>query len=444
MKKCFAICILTICWFSLCLPSSFAEDLKELKERIKELEQQFRALESRAVLSEPEIIVHQKKIWVCDNGHEHEKKYDGKCPLDGLSLKKSFTFERERVYRKQTISGAVEAALADESDRGITIGLSGTTTLQGAFRVRGDRKEANNDLFGVGSLDLLFMAKPALYTEIFADLETIGSFSPDDQIANVSFLNGDAARRRTDRQVDAREIWLKTELFRQRLALSGGLLDLTTYFDTNTAANDEDTQFITDTLVNNPFLALPRNGGGMVAVFDPKTGMNFKAGIQRGENARKNLSEKSYSIFEVEYLANFGALPEGHYRAWYRIRENTDWENMAWGISADQKLTPSVTLFSRFSQQFTSNAFRREDYFYSGGLQFKTPYVFSLQDVWAVGFQRTDLASGVDETLIEGYYNLFLTDNIQTSLHLQYLVDSNVGGIDKSYILPGLRVHINF
>ncbi len=421
-----------------------------LEEKTRDLDERLRELESRAVLSEPELLVKQKEISVCDNGHEYDGAREGKCPLDGLPLVKSFTYQREKVYRRQTISEKIEEVLAGEAKKGVSIGVSGTATAQEAVRLKGNSNEADGDLFGVGSMDVFFIAKPALYTMFFIDIEAIGGYSPDKLIDNISGLNSDNARRKDARDIDGREMnlreaWLSTELLGQRLTVTGGILDLTNYFDSNTVANDETTQFITDTLVNNPLLAAPaNNGAGLTAVFDPKVGIVFKAGIQRGENAENNMTEKNYSVVEIDYLSHFGGLPEGHYRIWYRFNENTKRENMAWGTSIDQKLTPSITLFGRFGQQFTSKDFKRDDYFYSGGVQFKTPYVIGLQDAWAIGFQSTDMASGEDETLLEGYYNLFLTDNLKTSFHLQYLADSNVGGARKSYVLPGLRVQVDF
>jgi hypothetical protein len=125
-----------------------------LEERSRELEERLRELESRAVLSEPELLVKQKEIWVCDNGHEYDNGRDGKCPLDGLPLIKSFTYQREKVYRRQTISEKIEEVLAGEAKKGVSIGISGTATAQEALRLKGNSNEADGDLFGVGSMDV--------------------------------------------------------------------------------------------------------------------------------------------------------------------------------------------------------------------------------------------------------------------------------------------------
>jgi len=458
--------------------SATADKYDVLENRLQEMEDQLKELESKTVLSEPEMIIKQKGIWVCKNGHEYDSRLDGVCPNDGLPLSKDFTYERVKVFRRQTISEQIQNALDERDARGIKIGVSATSTLQETFKLSGADKGVQ-DLFGVGSTDLYFIGKPALYTLFFLDIESIGGASPDRQIDNMSLLTSDVARREVDKRVNVREAWLRTELLGQKLTVSAGMLDLTNYFDLNTVANDETSQFITDGLVNNLFLGVPSNGAGVVAAFDPKIGLIFRAGAQRGASVENGLAQKVYSMFEAEYLSRIPGLQVGHYRAWVRFDENAKKENIAWGISADQKITAAVTVFARFGSrsgsnrkrlsanisrfysntnnyssnkdqlylsgnQSDSNKYNRDDYFYSGGVEIKAPHTFGIRDSYAIAFLSTDLASGVKETLIETYYNLFLTENLRTSFHLQYLANSNVGGKDKSYLIPGLRVQLDF
>ncbi len=426
----------------------FAEDpaVMIMQDRLDQMEERLDEVYNRAVLSEPKLFVKKLTVWVCKNGHEYFNKQKGdKCPQDGLELEQSFTYQRERVYRRQTISEVIEGVLAEEELRGITTGVSATGTMHQSLRLKGNEEEAKAELFGIGSVDLFFIAKPAMFTSFFLDLEAIGGFSPDDRIANNSGLNSDSARYEADeRDVNVREAWLRTELFEQTLVLSAGMLDLTNYFDNNAAANDETTQFITDTLVNNPFLAPPTNGGGFVAIYDPKMGFTLKAGVQRGETATTDFTDNIYSVFEASYLANFSFMPQGNYRAWYRINDDGDEENRAWGISIDQQLTRAITVFARFGQQFTSEEYDRDDFFYSGGIEFKTPFTFYLQDSWGLGYEHSNMAVGEKEELLEAYYNVVLTDNIQTSFHVQYLINSDVGGEDKAYVIPGIRVQVTY
>ena len=425
------------------LQAEILDEVRYLRDRTQVLEERLMDLEGRAVLSEPQLIVRQKDIWVCEDGEEFDRPDGAKCS-DGKALNKSFTYQRQKFYRRQTISEKIEEALAAEADSGISIGVNGTGTLQQAIGIGSHKNTADGDLFGIGSVDMFLIGKPAMFTMFFVDIEGIGGFSPDSEIDNISVLNSDDARRINDKELNIREAWMSTQLFEQELTIYAGMLDLTNYFDANMVANDETSQFITDTLVNNPLLGAPSNGGGITAVYDPKTGMTFKVGVQSGDSSTNSLAEEVYSVVEVGYLSNFGIIPEGNYRAWYRFNDDLRKSNTAYGFSIDQKITQFLTLFGRFGHRFRSDQFSEDDFFYSGGFQYKNQYTLNPWDYWAVGFQHTDLATGVEESLVEGYYNFFLSETFNASFHLQYLIDSNSGGMKKGYVLPGLRVQFNF
>src|SRR6185503_13200280 len=68
----------------------------DLAHRLDALEQRLTDLESSAVLSEPETRVKKIDVWVDGNGNEHDE------PVAGTT--KTTTYQRERVYRRQTIN----------------------------------------------------------------------------------------------------------------------------------------------------------------------------------------------------------------------------------------------------------------------------------------------------------------------------------------------------
>src|SRR6185369_5345431 len=197
-----------------------------------------------------------------------------------------------------------------------------------------------------------------------------------------------------------------TELFGNKLSLTTGRLDLTNYFDANALANDESTQFLSDALVNNQMLGLTSNGTGVAAEFDPKNGFKAKFGLQQSNDNATNLSESLFTLSEVGYTFTPFSLPEGNYRLWFRTDNSAN--NLltkAVGVSIDQKLTNSVGVFGRWGRSESEGG---HDRYYSAGVGISKGFIFNPEDTWGVGYAQTELVSGQQEKLVEGYYNVSL------------------------------------
>ena len=418
-------------------------DTQALLNRIKMLEQRISDLESGTVLSEPETRVKRIEVYTDKKGNQYDQSVAG--------AKKTVTYQRERVYRRQWLSEKLEQAFADQDSKKIAVGVSAASVTQFARQTTGDPAPANRHAYQLSSADLLFSAGLAQYTSFFADVVGLSGAPPDAEIHGLTLLNSYTARLVRQNEVNVREAWLRTELFSQKLAISAGRLDLTNYFDRNAVANDETTQFISDALVNNPALALSTNGTGVVGVFDPKNGLAFKAGIQQSNNDATNLSESIYSLAEIDYVARPRGLSEGNYRLWYRGDNSADHLRHAVGISVDQKLTPIFTLFGRYGtgkvDEPTSEGTTRSSsghHFVSGGFQFQNGLVFNPLDAWGVGYAQTDFPSGPSEKLAEGYYSLQISEKLRLSLHLQHVFETPAGAKSVGFLVPAVRLQARF
>jgi hypothetical protein len=405
----------------------------QLLERIATLEQRITDLESSAVLSEPETRVRRIEVFVDPSGGVHDEPVPGADPV--------VTYERERVYRRQTINEKIEEALEDAENRSVSIGVDAAMGTQFAGRTRGDL-DADRRAYALASADLFFTAGLAQNTIFFADIVGLSGSPPDAEIPTLTLLNGYTARLIRQNEINLREAWLRTELFGQRLALTAGRLDLTNYFDQNLFANDETTQYISDALVNNQMLGLSSNGTGVAAEFDPKNGFRFKFGFQQSNNDATNLSDSLYTLSEAGYTLTPFALPEGTYRVWFRTDNTAASIRKGVGVSFDQKLTSIVGLFARFGTQETDLDDR--DDFYSFGVGFQNGLNISPQDTWGVGYAHMDLASGEREHLAEGYYNFHLTERLRLSFHLTHVLDRPDADTRFGYLLPGVRFQAAF
>jgi hypothetical protein len=404
-----------------------------LLDRIEQLEKRLNDLESSAVLSEPETRVRRVEVYVDQNGIESD------TPTPGA--KREVTYQRERVYRRQTINEKIEEALASAKDQAVAVGVDATTVTQGAGRTRGDASRPTKKAYALASADLFFTAKLAQYTSFFADVVALSGGPPDREIPSLTLLNGYTARLVNQNELNLREAWLRTEFFGQRLAFTAGRLDLTNYFDRDAASNDETTQFISDALVNNQMLGLAFNGTGFVADYDPKNAFSFRFGVQQSNPDATSLSDSIYSLGEVGYTMTPFSLPEGHYRLWVRANNGDVDSKRAVGFSIDQKVTPVLTLFGRYGTQTLP---QDRDHYFSAGVSFANGLVFNPLDNWGIGYAQMNLASGDKEHLTEGYYNFRLTERLRLSFMLQHVLDSPSSESKFGYLLPGVRLQAAF
>jgi hypothetical protein len=411
---------------------------QETAQRLAGLEQRVGELETSTVLSEPETRVRKKEVYVDANGVEHDE------PVPGA--KKRTTYERERVYRRQTISEKIEAALEDAEKHSVKIGVDAAIVAQAAKQTEGEGGLADNRGYALASADLFFTAGIAQNTIFFADIVGLSGSPPDAEINPLMLLNGYTARLVAQNELNLREMWIRTELFEQHLALTGGRLDLTNFFDQNAFANDESTQFLGDGLVNNQMLGLAVNGTGAALEYDAKTGLRLKFGLQQNDNNALNLTESMFTLSEVGYTFTPFKLPEGTYRLWFRT-DNSPLESgvmKGTGVSFDQKITPAVGLFFRYGVQQVALEGPWNDQYFSTGVSFQNGVVFNPMDTWGVGYAQVDFDSGDNEKMMEFYYNFLLTEKLRLSFHLQSMLNRPAEGEKFGYLLPGVRFQASF
>ena len=408
-------------------------DLEALLVRLEALEQRLGELETMAVLSEPETRVRRVEVWVDDDGIEYDQQVDG--------ARRVVTYQRERVYRRQTIGEKIEEALSGQADSSVLVGVDAAITTQFASRTMGDAALATGQAYELASADIFFTARIAQHTVFFADVVGLSGSPPDNEIPTLNLINGYTARLGRQDELNLREAWLRTELFSQTLAISAGRLDLTNYFDRNAAANDETSQFLSDSLVNNPALGLSSNGAGVAAVFDPKRRVNVKVGFQQSNPGATNLSESIYSLVEVGYVATPFPTGEGNYRLWFRSDNSSGQQATAVGVSLDQKIAPMATLFARFG---SSEIDVGRDRFYSLGVGVQNGLVVNRWDSWGIGYSYLELDAGDREHVGEFYYSLGLSERLRLSAHLQYFRELPLAADTFGYLVPGVRFQAGF
>jgi hypothetical protein len=91
-----------------------------------------------------------------------------------------------------------------------------------------------------------------------------------------------------------------------------------------------------------------------------------------------------------------------------------------------------------------AEAFVKKDSFYSGGLKFDNGLGFFPGDVWGLGYAQTMLQTGQKENVIEGFYNLSLTEKLKLTFHASHFLEMQLGGTKLGYLVPGVRLQASF
>jgi hypothetical protein len=420
-----------------------AADTAEMQQLLQQLLERIRVLEERLEKLDRTEVIKKTVEYVCPSGEILERlPPSGLCP-DGRQPQTRETVRKSTVLRRESIAEKVEAAIQDTEAKKVSVGGSVRGTAQQVLNAR----EGQNKLFGQGAIDLTLLFKPMARTTLFVDLEAIGGPGPDDELGSLSRVNADAETLDDqDEKLTVREAWLGLRVINDRLDLYLGKLDSTNYFDRNTFANDETSQFLNTALVNNPMLRQPPNRAGVVAQWDAGRDFGFSLGVQAIHDFGDDLLDGPYVIGEIDYHS--ARLIGGNYRLWGRVNtrlEDDDKVSWGMGVSLDQLLTQKLGVFGRAGFSRTEGE-SRTSYAVSTGLQLTSPFGERPKDHLGMGYTFQHELEG-DEHLAETYYNLFLTDYLSVIGNVQWLFsgpNQETGKTNRNVIIPGLRTVVGF
>jgi len=390
--------------------------------------------------------------------------------LKEQKLKASQIEEGQKLF-KDELSSIVEAL------KGIEIGFSATGVAQGSIgndknkNIPSDR-ERKDRVDGSISADLEISKKigdHGLATVILSGAHGEGI---DPRIPSWWGINDDSEG---DKDVYLRELWYEHKLFDDKLVFTIGKVDLTNYFDSNAAANDETAQFLSSGFVNSIAIEFPDdNGPGVKVQFIPMDLLDISFAWGDGDADWNELGRRSFFIGEVGLHPKFGEL-QGNYRlySWFREHKRDDDFGVSWkdrirgkskskdgwglGLSVDQALNPNVTLFARLGYQ-DKKAYEF-DWAWSLGAEIKGDYWGRKDDILGAAFGMAmisgdykDFKRIVDaepwfkknESHLEIYYRFQLNKHISISPDLQILWNAQGNGKFDPVTVIGLRGAIVF
>ncbi|ABQ24987.1 carbohydrate porin [Geotalea uraniireducens] len=326
--------------------------------------------------------------------------------------------------------------------RNITMSGGMTGVLQGSA---GNKPKDFID--AVGRADLVFDFKVGENTIAVIDVEATGGSGIDSHIGNYSILNN-VPLAPTD-TVRFRTAWVEHTAMNDRLIFTIGKIGLTDYFDNNSIANNENSQFLSGAFVNSPVLGAPSYGPGMRVNARLSDQITFGIGYGSGDTTAANILDHGYGIVELDYKQKLGEL-EGNYRLYGSldgslpgglklVQENA----FGFGVSIDQQISEQITLFGRYG--WHDDAAYKTKSAWSAGFQYAGPIPQRKDDLVGFGFSQI-LVNGASaqEKLMETYYRVKVSDQIAVSPHFQYMINPLADKVADNVVVMGLRTQVIF
>jgi porin len=279
-----------------------------------------------------------------------------------------------------------------------------------------------------------------------------------------------------NRSLDIVEAFYETSLT-DKLSLYVGKIDFTGFFDTSAFANNESTQFLNGSLVNNAAIPFPDYSLGIIANYNISDNWYITGGVadaqadgrETGFNTAFHGEDYFFYIFETgitPQLDSANGPIAGTYRAglWYDPQDKTHLssdknvrDDTGFYLSFDQMLSKENTapgdsqglgVFGRFG--WADSKANEVTNFWSVGLQYQGFFEGREEDVLGVGFaygtfsdKATDFSEDY-ESVLEVYYNARVTPRLSLSPSIQYIVNPGGAKDITDAVVLGLRAQMTF
>ncbi|MHC4212220.1 MAG: carbohydrate porin [Planctomycetota bacterium] len=320
-------------------------------------------------------------------------------------------------------------------------------------------------------------------TEMYVLVEGSCSKGIDESSVGSFFgVNGGAAG---DNAISVSELWVEHVFAGDFIHLRIGKLDLThgfvcnglgEAFDASLYANNENTQFLNNSLINNPTIPFPDFGLGFAVHLKPVDFFYLSAGMA---DARSDGRSSGFSttfddpdFFYIVESGVTGGLDFGngplqglyHIGLWYDPQDKVEFsrsssrcddvgfyvgfDQMLYKESSDNQDEQGLGMFSRYG--WASGKVYEVTNFWSVGFAYQGLLAGRDDDVAAIGFGQGIFSSSADsftedsESVFEFYYSIRFTEWMSVSPSVQHIV--HPGG-DKSIsdaTIIGVRAQFSF
>lgn len=433
-------------------------ELARLSQRLEQLERHNQALEKslsseRLSDHEPELSTRLKAVEFQTLGMQKQTRQIE--ALEGISVEGSVTAVAQRIQAQASASGQGESRVGYRGDLSVTLPGDSIANTEGIIFA--------HLRFGQGA----GVGLRSTYTSTANSAAFETGAGPDDSFAvlaqawyQLQVPLGDGPKAQS----------------RHSLTLTAGKIDPFGFFDQNKMADDESSRFLNNAFMHNPLLDSGGDIGadaygfapGLIAQYRNTENKGGEWGISLGilgSGPGANFSGSLRAptlIVQAERQAVFNYLP-GTYRAyaWTHGRavgfDGIERRHAGWGLSIDQQLSESITVFSRYGHQ-TRGAVRFDRAITVGaewagnawgrgadgvGLALgalRTASGFAASTAQAA--QAAYVASG-SEHLAEAYYRAKINAKLELGPHLQWIHRPGGDGNTRSATVLGLRAKLS-
>jgi hypothetical protein len=309
---------------------------------------------------------------------------------------------------------------------------------------------ANDGDAVVGYLDLFAQRKLWEGALGVLELEAIGGNGPDDLVPSFGGTlfgwNGLGGSSQDSDGIDrlyVAEAYLSMPLFDPDLIVTFGKIASVSYLDTNRAANDQTTQFLSGDFTNSAAFQAPYRAAGVAFSYVGCEHLGIDVVAMRPDNSGVNATDDVFAGGQVGL--HYDALGgEGNCNTYVWVSGDRD-DQTGLGLSLDQDLREDATAFARLAWQEEKPSFPDTlARAWSAGLEWRGPFHSPEGDALGLGFGRNTSHDGAldEEGVFEAYFRHGINDHVEASLHLQSRSHPAGDPLEDRVLAFGVRLQV--
>jgi hypothetical protein len=376
-------------------------------------------------------------------------------------------------------------AAEDAWYNGITLSGGMTGVVQGTANNSDNNPEGGNQADAAYTFDLNLDADFNSYGRFHLFLEGGDGEGINNNVPSFSVPNYDAYATWNNENladITISEAYYENSFFDDRFIFDIGKMDISVLFDENEVAGDETTQFLSNIFVKSMGVVIPEPdefyAPAMLFTGIPSDMFELKLLLSSVDTSHghvwENIFSNGFIAGQVNFRPGIGGR-QGNYRfyGWYDSRRYLDSKYLSspgshradenrsgFGLSFDQEIMDSISLFARYSWTDDDIAVNNDhswemlpiNQMYTVGVGIGGYYWSRPDDNIGIGFGQTILTDDYEdansntsnESYMETYYRYVFNQNLALTADFQWI--HNPGGssdADDAYIF-GLRSQIDF